>query len=743
MTRACSASANGLPGQWLRESRQAAALTQEELAERSGLAVRTIRNLELGLSPRPHPRSIRLLVQALGAAPAAADQVIGQYRNGRAPTGRWPAVPRQLPPGPRHFVGRGTALESLGVLLRESGDAGGVAVGAVSGMAGVGKTTLALHWAHEVAGRFPDGQLYINLGGFGPAGKLVHPYEALGRFLHGLGTAPREIPRSFEARTGLYRSLVADRRMLIVLDNARDAEQVRPLVPSSRGCVVLVTSRARLAGLAVAGNAEMLALDVLSDAEARDLLSLRVGGDRLAREPEAASELVRLCARLPLALAIAGARANAYPELPLAGLAAELGAAGRLDGLNAGDAATSVRAVFSWSYEQLPGRLARILRLLAIHPGPSITAAATASVAGISLGESRQALRILADASLVAERAPGRYGLHELVRAFAAEQAPAPGPAEDRLAAANRMLDHYLQTASAADAIVGWKDDPVGRLAPRPGTSPELLTTREQALAWLEAEHEVLVRVTRRAADAGFDAHAWQLALSLAAFLRMRGHWDDLVVTRRVAVAAARRLHDEDAQARIRRELGFGGCGPSVPPRPRSPRPGAEAVRPPRPSGGLSRSSGRQVTGGLAARFTGLRGAHLCYEPVEHRIDAFAADRLDCGLPHLPPVDEASAEQGFDQLEIEATVFFERAELLEVVEFPVQDVCLNRVLRDKPLHRVPKRFWRLELCDEAACFHERGFVPAPEEFDRRRRLTADPGFTGLPAGEDHCADRAQ
>jgi transcriptional regulator with XRE-family HTH domain len=423
---------SGSTGAWLRRARQVTGLTQQELAERSGLAVRTIGDLERGVSAKPYPSSIRVLVKALGLPRAQADELVARYRNGGLPptlSRQSSAVPLQLPAAPGHFVGRRSELALLAGLL---GGAGGVAVSVISGMAGVGKTALALHWAHHVAAEFPDGQLYAGLGGFGPSGRPVKPAVALNGFLDGLGAGAERIPHSLEARAALYRSLVADRRMLIVLDNAGDVEQVRPLLPGSPGCLVLVTSRARLAGLAVRGNAELLPLDVFSEAEARELLAVRLGAGRVAGEPDAVSELIGLCAGLPLAVAIAAARAAAHPRFPLAGLAAELrDPARRLDGLDTGDAATSVRARVSWSYQRLAELPARMLRLLAVHPGPVITADAAASMAGIPLIQAQQTLLALADANLITEHLPGRYGLHDLLRAFAAEQAQAGGNGHD------------------------------------------------------------------------------------------------------------------------------------------------------------------------------------------------------------------------------------------------------------------------------------------------------------------------
>jgi transcriptional regulator with XRE-family HTH domain/tetratricopeptide (TPR) repeat protein len=564
-------------GAWLRESRTAAGLTQEELAERSGVAVRTISDVERGVSVRPYPRSIRMLVTALNLPQALADEMIAQYRSGAMRASRLPdetgpapdrigdgrvsaprrllTVPRQLPAPPRLFIGRRSELEALASLPGET-LAGSVSV--ISGMAGVGKTALALTWAHRAAGRFPDGQLYVDLCGFSPSASPVKPADALYGILESLGAARERIPRGLDARAGLYRSLVADRRVLVVLDNARDAEQVRPLLLSSPGCRVLITSRSRLAGLAVSGNAKLLPLDVLSEDEAHELLTAWAGARRAAAEPRAVDELVRLCAGLPLALAITAARAVAYPEVPLSGLTTELGdAASRLDALEAGDPATSVRAVLSWSYRHLEELPARMLPLLSLHPGPGITVAAAASLAGISSSQAWHALRALAGANLLTEHLPGRYALHDLLRAFAAERAEAAGEVEDHRAVICRMLDHYVHTASNADLMTSWDREPVTLAEPRLGVSPETFVASGQALSWFCAERAVLVKVTGQAAQAGFDAHACHLAWSLAGFFSLQGHWHDQIAVQRIALRAARRLGDQTAQARAHCELGF------------------------------------------------------------------------------------------------------------------------------------------------------------------------------------------
>ncbi|HEV2450381.1 MAG TPA: tetratricopeptide repeat protein, partial [Streptosporangiaceae bacterium] len=537
----------------LRQHRLAAGLTQEELAARSGLSVRAIRDLERDRSARPYFRSVRLLADALkltDAQRSGLNDLAGRGRGGSAGTGL--ARPSQLPAAVAQFAGRERELRALDELAGRAGEqpAGGtVVISAIGGTAGIGKTALAVHWARQVSAKFPDGQLYVNLRGFGPSGTPLAAAEAVSGFLTALGVAPEGWPSGLEARAGLYRSLIAGRRLLIVLDNARDAGQVRPLLPGSPGCLVLITSRASLAGLAVGEAAHLLVLDVLSEDEAWQLLAGRLGAARVAAEPAAVSELIRLSARLPLALAIVAARAAARPGFPLAGLAAELrDESGRLDALDAGDAASSVRAVFSWSYDQLSRAGARLFRLLGLHPGPDVTVHAAACLAGVSLLRARIALRELADASLITEQAPGRFGCHDLLRAYAIEHAAAAGSRAGRRAALGRVLDYYLHTAAAADRSLY----PLRRrveLAPaRPGVSPEQLAGHGQALAWLEAEHRGLVAAVTLAARQGFDVHAWQLAFSLETFFYRRSHWQDWAATQQTALAAARRLGDGYAQ---------------------------------------------------------------------------------------------------------------------------------------------------------------------------------------------------
>jgi DNA-binding SARP family transcriptional activator/Flp pilus assembly protein TadD len=470
-------------------------------------------------------------------------------------------VPRQLPAPVRHFAGRSGELHKLTALLDHTAEQapGTVVISAIGGTGGVGKTALAVHWAHRVADRFPDGQLYVNLRGFDPSGAPVAPADAIRRFLDALQVPVSKIPSTAEARQDLYRSLVAGRRMLIVLDNARDAEQARPLLPGGLGCLVLVTSRSQLTSLVAVEGAHPVTLDLLSPADARELLARRLGPARIVAEADCVTELTELCARLPLALAIAAARAALLPSLPLATLVSGLREAGsRLDVLDAGDPAASVRAVFSWSYRHLAEPAARMFRLLGLHPGPDITALAAASLAGIPLGQARHALAALTGASLLAQHVPGRFAFHDLLRSYAAECAGAEDSQPQQRAATHRMLDHYLHTAHAAALVLHSHRDTINLVPAQPGVTPEAMTGYEQAMAWFDDEHRVILAIIDQAVSAGFDTHGWQIPLTLTTFFDRRGYWRSYPAAQQTALASAQRLGDRQAQALVLRSLGHG-----------------------------------------------------------------------------------------------------------------------------------------------------------------------------------------
>ncbi|WP_433280992.1 BTAD domain-containing putative transcriptional regulator [Pseudonocardia xinjiangensis] len=457
-------------------------------------------------------------------------------------------VPRQLPAGVAAFAGRSAALRALDGWFTRSGPAARRPV-VISGSAGVGKTALALHFAHRVADRFPDGQLHVDLRGFDPSGSPVAPAEALHEFLEALQVPPQRIPRTPDGRAALYRSVLAGSRTLVLLDNAHDAEQVAPLLPGSPGCLVLVTSRAELPGLLASTAAHPLVLDVLDQAEAEQLLAGRIGRARVAAEPEATSALITRTAGLPLALAVVAARAATRPRFPLAAVADELQAGGGLSAVATGG--PDPWQVFSWSYERLSAPAAQLFRQLALHPGPDITCAAAAGLAG---GPADAALAELARAHLVTEHLPGRYRFHDLLRAYAHELAIRHDSAADRRRSTERMLDHYLHTAHRADKLLPGHGEPVDRPA---GGTAERIDDGPRALAWFAAEHAVLLAVIATAADGGFPRHALGTAEAMNVVLHRRGRWLDRVATQRTALAVARRLGEPAAQSRAHRELGL------------------------------------------------------------------------------------------------------------------------------------------------------------------------------------------
>ena len=361
----------------------------------------------------------------------------------------------------------------------------------------------------------------MDLRGYDPSGSPVPPDEAIRGFLGALVPAG-QIPVPPQAQAALFRSLVAGRRMIVLLDNARDSGQARPLLPGTPGCMVLVTSRSQLTGLVTAVGACPLPVGLPTAADARVLLARRLGTQRCRAEPAAVTELVQLCACLPLALSIACAQAACQPHLPLDALVARLREA-RLDALGTEEETGSLRAAFSWSYRQLSAGTARMFRLLGAHPGPDISARAAASLAGTPSGRTWQDLAELTGASLLTQPRPDRFALHPLLRAYA-EQAGGPDGQAEARAALQRVLDHYLYTARAAAALLGLVRDRATTLAePRPGVAPERLADGPDAMAWFEAERRVLRAVADLAAGQGFERHARHISRALAAYSARRG----------------------------------------------------------------------------------------------------------------------------------------------------------------------------------------------------------------------------
>lgn len=473
-----------------------------------------------------------------------------------------PTLPCQVPAPPRSFTGRDRELAQLDALLPAlDGRPAEVRVVVVSGTPGIGKTGLAVHWAHRVADRFPDGQLYVNLRGFDPSDAAMSATEAVRGFLDAFGVPPHQVPAGRDAQVGLYRSLLAGRRVLVVLDNARDADQVRPLLPSSPGCMSIVTSRNQLAGIVVTEGAHALRLDLLSGAEAEQLLAGRIGVDRLTAEPGPVARIVATCARLPLALCVVAGRAALHPRLPLAALAHELSEErdGALrDGLDAfpgDDDATDLRTVFSWSYRLLGSAAARLFRLLSQHPGDDIGLPAAASLTGVDVARARADLAELSAAGLLTEHLPGRYALHDLLRAYAGELLRETEAGRERGAALARLLDHFLHTAHAAALLTHPPFSDIRPDPPRPGTTPQRLADRATAEDWFTAERPVLLAAIRYAARAGLGRHAWQLAWTISGYLDRRGFWQEWHDVQELALDAAARDGDRGGQAHAHRDL--------------------------------------------------------------------------------------------------------------------------------------------------------------------------------------------
>ena len=475
------------------------------------------------------------------------------------------ACPAQLPPEVAGFAGRAAELRWLHGLLSEASP-----VALITGTAGVGKTTLAIRFARQAASRFPDGQLYVNLRGFDPASGPVPPGTALLGFFDALGVPPRHVPVGLEAQSALLRTLLDGKRVLLLLDNAHDADQVRPMLPGSPGCLVLVTSRSQLTGLVVADGARLLPLGVLDGGEAASLLAGRLGQSRVSAEPDAVAALVGRSAGLPLALSVTCARAASRPGALLSDLAAELAdARERLDALRTGDASTDLRAVFSWSVDKLSAPAARAFRLLSLHPGPDISAPAAASLIAATLSQTRSALAELVRASLLTEDDVGRFGYHDLLRAYAAELSAAIDSAEERDAALRRILDHYLRSAHAAGirlfparTRMRLPTAEPGVVAEEFGTEPTGPATEayDAALAWFRAEQRVLRGVIELAVAHGSDEHCWKLAWFLTPELNRRGRMHEVLAVQRAALTSANRLGEAEAFAHVHLELGY-ACG--------------------------------------------------------------------------------------------------------------------------------------------------------------------------------------
>lgn len=547
---------------------------------------------ELGVEPRPSLRELQARLLAadptLAVSPANAGGAVGGIgdhsskraasagpsatsESGRSPQSPPPragktsqaapspaaAVPvEQLPAGLRAFTGRQAELDDLDELLSREDRAGTVVI---SGMAGVGKTTLAVHWARRVTDHFPDGQLYVNLRGFDPTAAALEPSAAIRTLIDALGYPSQRVPSGLAAQTALFRSLLAGRRMLILLDNARDTEQVRPLLPAVPGCLTLVTSRNQLGGLIVSDAAQTLTLGILSTEEARAFLAQRLGPARVRAEPAAVQDVVLRCARLPLALAIVAARAAIRPAFPLSAIAAQIrDSQGSLDAFADVDPGSDVRAVFSWSYNVLPPLSARLFHLFALSPAPDMTPATAASLLGLPMRQTRMLLDELAAAHLLTEHAPMRFSCHDLLSSYAGELALEKETAGERESATRRLMDHYLHTTrNATHTLYPLQQEPVDLPDAQPGVVPEQFADELAANRWLEAERGALLAAAESGLEQGRAGHTWQLASQLTRFLDRHGYWSDQEVLQRTALKAAARAGSREGQALAHRALGF------------------------------------------------------------------------------------------------------------------------------------------------------------------------------------------
>jgi tetratricopeptide (TPR) repeat protein/transcriptional regulator with XRE-family HTH domain len=550
----------------LRQLRAEAKLTQEELAEAAGLSPRSVSDLERGINRTARKDTAGLLAGALGLAEPARALFVAAAR-GRGPASEVlaaahdagpgaaaAAASRTLPRDTASFTGRERELARLlEDLTAGAADAQVAGIHAIDGMAGIGKTALAVHAAHRLAPSFPDGQLFLPLHAHTSGQRPVDPADALASLLLTVGLAAAQIPPGLEARAARWRDAVAGQKILLLLDDAAGHEQVRPLLPGTAGSLVLVTSRRRLAALE---DAAQISLDTLSPGEAADLLARLAARPGLGAGDAAVGELSRLCGYLPLAIAMLASQLRNHPVRTGAGLAAELAQArDRLAFMHAEN--VSVSAAFGLSYADLAAGPRRLFRRLGLVPGPAVDAYAAAALDGTGLPAARRDLDELYDQHLIAEPAPGRYQLHDLLREHARALAADDDP-EVTSEATGRLLDYYLHTALAAGPHFTPRATAYRRRPPSrwPGPAPDVSAVGPAA-AWLEAERANLHAVAEYAAARAFFPHAIALPVALSGFLAARGHWDQSTALHEGALAAARRADDRLGQADAHAGLGF------------------------------------------------------------------------------------------------------------------------------------------------------------------------------------------
>jgi transcriptional regulator with XRE-family HTH domain/tetratricopeptide (TPR) repeat protein len=546
----------------LRELRAHARLTQEELAETSGVRPRSISDLERGVATSPRRETIRRLADALGLAEsvrtrfeavARGRDVVAPARAvvGGAVVGGAAAATRTLPRDIASFTGRQQQLDQL--VGAAAGTGGVVSIHAIGGMAGVGKTAFAVRAAHRLADQFPGGQIFLPLHGHTPGQQPVDPVDALASLLSTLGVPAGQIPPGLEARMALWRDRLAERQLLLVLDDAASSDQVLPLLPGGGGSLVLVTSRRHLSAL---DGATAVSLDTLSPDQAAALLVRLSGRSTLSPDDPAVAEITRLCGYLPLAIGMVARQWHHHPAWTTAGQAAELASArDRLELMATEN--LSVAAAFDLSYADLGEDQQRLFRRLGLHLGTDIDAYAAAALDGSDLAAARRGLETLYDQYLLAEPAAGRYRMHDLIREHARALADRLDSDRDRAGAIARLLDYYGYTAARADALLSRQVRPAlaAMVDATPAAVPALVDS-EQALAWARAERASLLAYLDNAARSGQHARVIALTAGLADLLRRDGPWADAITRHAAAVLAARHLGDKFGQAAALSDLG-------------------------------------------------------------------------------------------------------------------------------------------------------------------------------------------
>lgn len=492
-----------------------------------GASLPTATRLPADIRKLVHYQAVKIRHESLGRdvgrladglarlVPAADTRAVGVHHE---PATAAPLVPRQLPPAVRTFVGRAAERAELDAVLRSAAEdpAVSAAIVTVDGTAGVGKTCFAVRWGHQAQHSFPDGTLFADLGGHGPGAPMA-PSVALSSFVQALGLPDSRVPSGEDALIGTYRSLLAGRRVLVVLDNAADASQVRPLLPTSAGCLAVVTSRTMLTSLAVVDGAYRIGLGLFTQAEAEELVAAVVGPDRASAEPTAVAELVRLCARLPLALRVATARVAIRRHEPIGEHVADFGRAGRLLEVlgGTGDERIAVRTLFDWSYKKLDTRQAWLFRRLGLHPALEFGEHAAAALTGTDTTTAHRVLESLADLHLVEPVDRGRYRMHALLHVYAADRADRDDTTDERRAALMAVLDWYAAAATTADRLV-FPAQPAVDVTLNAVDVPAPCTDRDSAWDWLTREYTTLLEVLRHTADHGRH----QTSVVLAAAMR-------------------------------------------------------------------------------------------------------------------------------------------------------------------------------------------------------------------------------